>query len=95
MYCWRPNFGNQFDELFDILKNGFRDPIEYKKHGYEEAIPFSNSMSVSDYHRIDAIKSNQNSKSSNFAFKHGNYEFYRKAEIIFILHKNHFCFRKI
>ena len=30
MYCWRPNFGNQFDELFDILKNGFRDPIEYK-----------------------------------------------------------------
>lgn len=71
MYCWRPNFGNQFDELFDILKNGFKDPSEYKKLGYEEAIPFSNSMSVSDYHRIDSIKTGQNSKYSNFAFKHG------------------------
>jgi hypothetical protein len=46
--------------------------INCKKLGYEEAIPFSNSMSVSDYHRIDSIKSGQNTKYSNFAFKHGN-----------------------
>ena len=30
MYCWRPKLGNYFEELFDIIKYGFKDPAEYK-----------------------------------------------------------------
>ena len=30
MYCWRPKLGDHFDELFEIIKYGFKDPIEYK-----------------------------------------------------------------
>ena len=29
-YCWRPKLGSVFDELYHIIKYGFRDPIEYK-----------------------------------------------------------------
>ena len=95
MYCWRPKNGDHFEELFDIIKYGFKDPSKYKvpefhflnqnkiriffnlslfeqENGYEEAIPFSNSMSVCDHHRIEACKANAPNKTNNMAFKHGN-----------------------
>ena len=30
MYCWRPQLGTQNEELYDIIKNGFKDVPEYK-----------------------------------------------------------------
>jgi len=71
MYCWRPKFGDHFNELFDIIKFGFKEPSEYKKFGYEEAIPFSNSMSLCDNERIESLKESSPTRTSNMAFKHG------------------------
>lgn len=73
LYSWRPKLGSHKNELYDILKNGFYDPSYYKKFGYEEGIPFSNSLFVSDSNRIESSKATQNSRfSSNIAFKYGN-----------------------
>jgi hypothetical protein len=30
MYCWRPQIGSQYEELYDIIKNGFKDTQVYK-----------------------------------------------------------------
>ena len=30
MYCWRPQLGSQNDELYEIIKYGFKDPQTYK-----------------------------------------------------------------
>lgn len=30
MYCWRPKLGTQEEELFDIIKNGFKNGSEYE-----------------------------------------------------------------
>ena len=30
MYCWRPQLGSQYEELYDIIKNGFKDVQAYK-----------------------------------------------------------------
>lgn len=54
MYCWRPNFGNQFDELFDILKNGFKDPIEYKVFKVK-SLPFCLAKKRGAYLHINFI----------------------------------------
>ena len=71
MYCWRPKFGDHFNELFDIIKFGFKDPSDYKKNGYEEAIPFSNSMSLCDNARIGSLKESNPTRTNNMSFKHG------------------------
>ncbi len=71
LYCWRPKFGDHFTELFDIIKFGFKEPSEYKKHGYEAAIPFSNSMSLCDHERIESMKESNPNRTNNMAFKHG------------------------
>ena len=91
MYCWRPKFGTQLEELHDIIRSGFKSPAEYQvkfklflnkidtfftffydqKLGYEEGIPFTNSLSICDYQRIENFKGSSNSKH-NLNFKYGN-----------------------
>lgn len=71
MYCWRPKLGDHFKELFDIIVNGFKDTSEYKSHEYEEAIPFTNSMSIADFHRIESLKEAAPKGMNNMSFKHG------------------------
>lgn len=74
MYSWRPRLGNQIDELFDIIKYGFKDTNEYKKINLENGIPFSNSLSVSELLRIESFsRANDSYKYLNCPYKHGNF----------------------
>ncbi len=55
LYSWRPKFGDQRQELVYVIKNGFRFTTDYRETGYEEAIPFTNSLIMSDSKRIDEL----------------------------------------
>lgn len=61
-YRWSPCMGSQLEELFQIVQNGFQAPAAYKSKSYEEAVPFTNSLSVSDYLRCNAKSGQQNFK---------------------------------
>lgn len=63
IYSWRPKFGDQRQELVSIIKNGFRFTNEYREAGYEEAIPFTNSLIMSDSKRIDDLVDKSQNKS--------------------------------